>query len=89
MENNLNNNEEKRCFPRFKMSAQEFREYKQGKITRLVGYVVIMVALSIFTDRIFGWTYLTLLLILTYVIDAKKEKQWIKDGAITKEDLRF
>jgi hypothetical protein len=70
------------------MSPQEFHDYKASKYTRILWYILAMIFVSLFKDRGFGYTMLTLSLIISYWVDAKKEKQWKKDGNVRDEDLK-
>jgi hypothetical protein len=83
----MDNNEPRFC-DYFDMTPQQFHDYKASKLTRLAWYVVGMVFVTIFNDRLFGYVFLTLLLIASYWYDGMRERQWIKDGAIKTKDLR-
>lgn len=83
-------NDNERYCDRFNMSPQEFQNYKESKIGRLVIYIIAMIAVSIFTERWSGYICFTfLLLLLSYYNDYKCEKQWLSDGSVTTEDLRL
>lgn len=81
-------NDKERYCDYFNMSAQEFHDYKRSKVTRIFWYILGMLFMAIFNGAFVGWVFLTVLLIWSYYNDAKKEEQWIKDGAITEEQLR-
>jgi hypothetical protein len=81
-------NEENRFCEPFSMTPQEFDGYKRSKSTRIAWYILAMIFVSIFNERMFGYVYLTFLLIFSYWYDSMKEKQWKKDGSMRDEDMR-
>ena len=81
----MNNNE--RYCDRFNMSASEFQSYKSSKKTRIFLYLVCMFVVTFFYARVLGYVVITFWLISSYVHDAKREEQWIKDGSVRPEDL--
>jgi hypothetical protein len=46
-----------------------------------------MIAVSIFREKWSGYLCFTFLLLLSYYDDYRCEQQWIKDGAVTKDDI--
>lgn len=84
---NNSNNENRYCEP-FNMTPREFQDYKASKFTRLIIYVVAMVISSLFYERWTGYIIFTIMLIWSYIHDAKCEAQWKKDGIMRDEDLR-
>ena len=85
---NDNNYNDTRYCDYFNMNYIGFQEYKRWKRTRFILYIMAMLLFSIFIDRYTAWTLLTLFYWLAVRHDKKCEEQWIKDGSITKEDLR-
>jgi hypothetical protein len=71
------------------MSPQEFQNYKESKVVRLVIYILAMIAVSIFVERWNGYICFTFLLLLSYYNDYKCEQQWIKDENVRREDLKL
>jgi hypothetical protein len=69
------------------MTPQEFQNYKESKIGRLVIYIIAMIAVSIFVEKWSGYLAFTFILLFSYYNDYKCEEQWLLDGSITKEDL--
>ncbi|WP_066713152.1 hypothetical protein [Clostridium sp. Marseille-P299] len=84
----MNDDNNKRYCGRFNMSAREFQNYKEWKKIRVILYIVAMIGSSIFIDRISLWFILTIYLMFKIGHEHKCEEQWIKDGSITKEDLK-
>ena len=83
----MNDNQDNRYCDRFNMTPQEFQNYKESKLGRLVIYIIAMIAVSIFVEKWCGYICFTFLLLLSYYNDYKCEQQWLKDGSVTKEDL--
>lgn len=81
-------NNEKRYCDRFNMTANQLYDYKLSKKTRIVWYVIAMIAFTIFKDRITAYVCLTFLLCSSYYHNYKCEEQWIKDGSARLEDFR-
>lgn len=84
----MENKDEKRYCEPFNMTPQEFSDYKASKFTRLILYAIAMIISSLFYERWSGYIIFTVLLIWSYVHDAKREEQWKKDGSMRDEDLK-
>lgn len=79
--------ENQRYCERFNMTRNEFQDYKEWKKLRVVIYVIAMIGSTILNDRINAWVTFTVIIWLKQKHESKCEAQWIKDGAIKKEDL--
>lgn len=84
----MDNKKNERYCGHFNMTAKEFQEYKDWKKTKVFLYIIGMIVSTILVDRIFVWTMFTLVLIRSINHASRCEEQWIKDGAITEEDLK-
>jgi hypothetical protein len=71
------------------MSPQEFQNYKESKLGRLVIYIIAMIAVSIFVERWNGYICFTFFLLVSYYNDYKCEEQWLQDGSVKKEELKL
>ena len=56
------------------MTPQEFSNYKASKFTRLILYAIAMIISSLFYERWNGYITFTIILIWSYVHDAKREE---------------
>lgn len=84
----MENKDSKRYCEPFNTTPQEYEDYKASKYTRLIWYVIAMVLSSLFNDRWAGYIVFTLLLIISYIDDYQKEKQWKKDGSMTDDNMK-
>lgn len=83
----MQNNNNGRYCDRFNMTPQQFQNYKDNKTVRVVIYIIAMIGVTIFQDRIWGYVAFTFFLVSAIYNDYKKEEQWMKDGSMKPSDL--
>lgn len=83
----MNNNNGRYC-GYFHMTNKEFQAYMDSKHTKIFWYLGGMFIVSFLSCNVACWILLTIWLIASYYDNYKREEQWVKDGALTWNDLK-